>query len=327
MVFISEPAGRTPRVLVALIKRLALLHRSWSLQCLVFPESPGGIRLTYLGEGESLAYLRNLMGVLPGDAVPERVLLPRLVRKVRGLDRRGVVLCLELNRLLSPLVPSGGLRVYPWVRQRVDLAGGSEYAGKRGAREGVYGRKVRKYGYAFSMVSDAGALKRFYRELYLPHLRARFGDGARARSLSELESAMDSGFLLLVYRDDLCVSGAVCRRYRNELSVPAFGHLPEAVYPMRLGGLSSVYYFLLNHAEQHGFESVDLLRSRPSAADGVFLHKSRWGAVPERDPWPHTALRFFVPEGCELPEPLSRLLVWVEGGFREMGEIGGFCGP
>lgn len=327
MVRISEPAGRTPRVLVALFKRLALLHRSWSLHCLVFPESPDGFRLAYLGEGESLAYLRNLMGVKPGDAMPERLPLSRFGSEIRSLERSGAVICLELNRLLSPLIPAGGLQVYPWVRQRVDLAGGTEYAGKRGGREGVYGRKARKYGYTYRMVNDTDELRRFYRELYLPHLRARFGDEAHARSLSELERAMESGFLLLVYRGDLCVSGAVCRRWRNELSVPAFGHLPEAVYPMRLGGLSSVYYFLFSHAEEHGIESVDLLRSRPSTADGVFRHKSRWGAVPERDPWPHTSLRFFVPEGRELPEPLSRLLVWRGGRYRELGEVGGISGP
>ena len=63
---------------------------------------------------------------------------------------------------------------------------------------------------------------------------------------------------------------------------------------------------------------VDLLRSRPHAEDGVYQHKSRWGAVTEVDDWPHTLLCFFIPPQVEVPACLARLLVWQRDHFAEL---------
>jgi hypothetical protein len=68
-------------------------------------------------------------------------------------------------------------------------------------------------------------------------------------------------------------------------------------------------------------ETVDLLRSRPHTGNGVFEHKRRWGARPEADRWPHTAIRIFVPEGLEIPSTLKKQLVWCDEKFMELQKL------
>jgi hypothetical protein len=234
--------------------------------------------------------------------------------------RAGTILCVEVNRLLGACVPGKLLPSFPWVRQRVVLSS-PEYEKRKKAINAVYGRKVRKFGYQFRMVTDTGLLNQFYTELYLPHISARFGEEQSARGLAELETAVKTGFVLQVLHNDVWVSGAVCRVRKKEISVLTFGHLPEDIFPLGRGALSAAYYCIISYAESTGLESVDLGRSRPHTADGVYWHKQRWGALPEKDHWPHTAIRLFLPEGCDLPESLEKLLVWNGGMFQEMREL------
>lgn len=317
---IAEPADTTLYFLVSIFKRILLLPRSLRLQCIVFPENGRVGRGVYLGEGESLAYVKKMFHREDGDFPMRRISLWRVAQTIREVMCPGTFLCVEVNRLLGPLLPAKSVLSFPWVRQRVVLSS-PEYEKRKKSIRAVYGRKVRKYGYRFCRVTDAGSLQQFYSELYLPHISARFGEEQSARGLHELERAVTSGFLLQVLHDDVWVSGAVCRVRRKEISVLTFGHLPEEIFPLARGALSAAYYYIFSYAESAGLAAVDLGRSRPHAADGVYWHKQRWGAIAEKDPWPHTALRIFRQEECALPEVLERQLVWSDGMFREMREF------
>lgn len=319
---IAEPDDKTLSLLLSMIKRLLLLPRSLRLQCLVFPENGREGRGVYLGEGESLAYVKRMFQRECGDCPARRIPLWSAAKAIREMIHPGTVLCVEVNRLLGPFLPGKSALSFPWVRQRVVLSS-PEYEKRKKSINAVYGRKVRKYGYRFRRVTDAGSLHQFYSELYLPHISARFGEERSARSLSELAQAVKSGFLLQVFHGDVWVSGAVCRVRKKEISVLTFGHLPEEIFPLERGALSSVYHYLFSYAESSGLESVDLGRSRAHAADGVYWHKQRWGATAEKDPWPHSALWFFLPEGCVVPPALEKQLVWRDGMFRELREIRG----
>lgn len=316
---IAEPADTTICFLVSMLKRMLLLPRSLRLQCLVFPENGREGRGVYLGEGESLAYVKRMFQREGGDCPMRRIPLWRVAKAIREMMHPGTVLCVEVNRLLGPFLPGKSTLSFPWVRQRVVLSS-PEYEKRKKTINAVYGRKVRKFGYRFRRVTDAGSLYQFYSELYLPHISARFGEERSARSLSEMAHAVKAGFLLQVLHDDVWVSGAVCMIRNKEISVLTFGHLPEQIFPLARGALSAAYHYIFSYAESAGLESVDLGRSRPHAADGVYWHKQRWGASAEKDPWPHTSLWFFLPEGCVIPATLEKQLVWSDGIFREMRE-------
>ncbi len=159
----------------------------------------------------------------------------------------------------------------------------------------------------------------FHERLYLPYVTARFANSCYPRTLAELWKAVKRGFLLQVWRDDRWIAGVVCCVQKDDVSARAFGHLPEEEYSLRLGGLSAAYYGLLQHALQHSFSCVDLMRSRPNERDGIYCHKKRWGAVAEKDCWPHTAICLFPPKDTLAPNPLEGLLIWDGREFKEMG--------
>ena len=319
---LSEPVGIPMLRAASVLKRLALLPRSLKLKFAQSgPIPPSGMRLAYIGDGESFSYIRDTFAKGRLELLPDTIPITRIAEMIRKLPQSGTWLCVEIDRLLLPFLPGKGNLTFPWLRQRIHLDS-VEYRRRRRKIEDNFGRKVRRYQYQFRLVHDAESLAHFYECLYLPHVSARFGSECHARTLEELRKAVAKGFLLQVLRNNRWIAGVVCSVRRDEVSARAFGHLPEEEYSLRLGALSAAYYGLLEYAQEHSFASVDLLRSRPDSRDGVYCHKQRWGAVAMKDCWPHTAIRFYPPEGMPVPESFAGLLVWDGQAFREMRKTG-----
>ena len=316
---LHEPVNDTAYMLASIAKRFALLLRSFMLTSLEIDGVIPGKRFVYLGEGESLPYFRKILSANNEDCSAVKVPLWRLRNEFRRRSSPDTLLCLELNRLLRPMVPAGGLLTYPWVRQRVYL--NSREYGKYRWKIEKNGRKTQERNYRFRLANDYESIERFYEELYLPYISARFGDSVHLRSLGEFKRWVGSGFLLQVFHGDIWVSGVVCRLRKGELSVLALGHLPEERYPLSFGALSAAYCFLFQYAAEHSLDRLDLLRSKPHGDDGVFRHKRYWGAIAEIDTWPHTAIWFYPPAGCDIPKVLEKQLVWSGGIFRDMREL------
>jgi len=315
-----EPANKTLYRLASLVKRILLLHRSFCLHFVQAEDPASGMHLVYIGEGESLNYLRKTYFGQSKEAEITTIPLWHLKRKIGQLVSREALIFVEINRMLTPLIPGGGWLTFPWIRQRVSLKS-NDYEERRHKIEGTFGRKVRKFNYRFQISREKEPVVRFYHELYLPYITTRFGDEAHLRALSELQAVLRSGFLLQVFSEDLWVSGAMCRVKKGDLSVIAFGHLPEPQYELQRGALGAAYYFIFKWAEENLTFEVDLLRSRPNAEDGVYEHKRRWGARSEIDSWPHTALWIFRLKGSEIPQSIKSLLIWTGNGFVEIGHL------
>jgi hypothetical protein len=200
----------------------------------------------------------------------------------------------------------------PWIRQKIRLGSPDFLVRVRGI-EGVYGRKARRLGLDYQLTQDRGALEEFYHEFYCPYIRFRFDRAAHLRSFRELKATMRSGFLLKVLHGRQWLAGAVCRLHGAEVLAVAFGLRGDYADLLRRGMLSAAYYFLVRWALDHSVRVVDLLRSRPHAEDGVFVHKRRFGATPGFDSWPHCGIWIFPARG-RLPALGARgLLVWRGG--------------
>jgi hypothetical protein len=317
---VVEPADANLHGLASLVKRLALLPRCLSLARVEFAAPGEGTAIVYLGEGEALDFVRAVLARDLREVRATRVFLWRLGEAIERCSAPGIMLCLELNRLLGGLVPPGGRLAFPWIRQVVYLKS-PQHQERRRAIEANFGRKVRKYGYRCHEATDARAVERFYRDLYVPHLTARHGAAVRLRSLDELRKWAATGFVLQVLQGETWIAGGICSVRNERLAVPAFGHLPEAAWPLRRGALSAVYYFLFDCARRRGLDVVDLLRSRPHAQDGVYRHKRLWGACAERDRWVHSALWLYPPRDSPIPASCEPLLVWEGNGFAQLGEV------
>ncbi len=309
---------------MGLARRAALAPRSLFLRELTAADPAGTLRVSYIGEGASEAYIRRLYFPAGPPPAPRRAPLWRLHSAVDRLTGPASLLFIEVNRLLEPLLPRGGWRTCPWIRERVLLDDPRRLSRRRNI-EATFGRKVRQFAYRADCTRDRAAVAAFHREFYAPYVTARFEAEVRLRTVGELQTIVDHGFLLRVFHDARWVSGAVCRVREGRLSVFAFGHLPREQWDLRHGGMSAVYYFLFEWAEKSAVREVDLLRSRPNGADGVFEHKRRWGARPGVDDWPHTSIQVFPPAAPLIPPPLDRQLVLVAGELIEVKDALGLA--
>jgi MoaA/NifB/PqqE/SkfB family radical SAM enzyme len=135
----------------------------------------------------------------------------------------------------------------------------------------------------------------FYWDFYLPYLNWRFGQHAHARRQDEIVAAVQEGFVLHVLDQDRVVAAGACRLRGTTLTWLALGLAPDFADQLRRGAAGALYYELFRWARAHGVQTVNLLRARPHAHDGVSLHKRRFGARPVQDPWPHALLAIYSP--------------------------------
>jgi len=297
-------------------KALILLpHSLWLVHCEFDMESGPG---TYVGEGLSFDYFRELYGARVRRSARIPLWRARCIIS-EAVAKRELVL-VEVNRLLRYTLPPGGFDSSPWIRQVVDVAGDC-YLKRRTAIESTWGRKVRQHSYECRCSQRIEDIEFFFREFYVPYTRLRYGPSASIRNLVLLHRGLHSSFLLQVWDGDVWIAGAaVLRRHDSGVHVAGLALHPSHTDRLHDGALSAAYYFLFRWARENGVRFVSLGGSRPNLADGVFLHKMRWGASPVHDPWHHTVVRFYV-ESCErLPPPVLRQLIEVEGGFQTIGQ-------
>lgn len=319
MVF-REPEHPALRRALGLVRRAALAPRSVVLTERTATDPSRSLRVAYIGEGESAEYLRRTYFPAAAPTTARRLPLWRVNAAAARLVGPDSLLFVEVNRLWAALAPRSRWRTLPWIRARVVL----DDAWRRSRRRGIehtFGRKVRQFGYRARRTREPELVAAFHRDLYAPHVTARFETEVRLRPVSELQALVDDGFLLQVFCGERWVSGAVCRLRGATLSVHAFGHLPPEEWDLRRGALSGVYYFIFEWAAQNSVREVDLLRSRANTADGVFEHKRRWGAVPVPDDWRHTVIEIFPPAAPLIPPVLRRQLLLVDGRLVELGAV------
>jgi hypothetical protein len=322
--FLYERCGERGRRWLGLLKSIVLLPRClWLRRCgieIAAGSADSPCRAVYIGEGLSLSYYLQLLH--PGAPRPDAVGVPfwRLPEAVRAAASEAPVVLVEINRLLEPFLPAGGFTAEPWVRQQTDLRG-DRYQRRRRGIERSFGQPVRRHGYHCRFSREPADLEQFYRDYYVPYMARRHGAMASLRSLGELRWVLRSGFLLQVWQGQEWVSALlVSRLSRRCVQLWALGRRSRGEEDLHDGALSATYYFLFGWAREQGLEKVDFLGARPHLGDGVFLHKSLWAAQPQRDPWHHTAIVFYVNSSARLPAAVTGQLVRSESGFVPIGE-------
>jgi hypothetical protein len=314
-----EPTNRVLYGPASFAKRVILLYRSFRLRQVEIEDVISGRRTIYIGEGESLDYVKKTLLADATETSTTSLPICFLRQRIKHLISFNTQVIVEINRMLAPLIPTGGLLTFPWIRQKV-LLNHHDHMERRHKMGASLRRKVRKFDYRCRVTSDQKMVRKFFEDLYLPYLTTRFESACHARTLSEFQTVIRSGFLLQVFAQDRWVSGVICRLQKDEICTFAFGHLPGNQYDLRRGALSAAYYFIFKWAEENSVQKVDLLRSRPNTSDGVYEHKRRWGAKPVTDTWPHTALWLFVPK-TEICPRLKTQLIWRGKEFIEIQRL------
>ena len=193
------------------------------------------------------------------------------------------------------LAGRGLLEAPAWVNQRLQLPETWEdvLAQLRSSARGEDLRKVRKHGLTYRIVRDEQAIRRFYHEMYVPHLTNRFGGAAYIEPEWRVRYCAESGALMQILRDGQVVAGQVLFGHRQSLQSlwtgtagGEFGQQSQGVFP-------ALYYFGLLYAFEGGYHEADYCGSRPLLSDGIFQLKRRWGGH-VYDGWSRDTL-FFLP--------------------------------
>lgn len=317
---IHYPLDPQWRATLGLAKRWAVLPRSLRLEAVSFENNGAngepGFDGLYVGEGLSADYYLGLYGHTRGEM--RRVALAGLRKTVLEAVRRVTLVVVEVNPLLGSLCPAGGWPSFPWVRHELDLEG-ERYRSRRRGIERNFGWVVRRHGYRFRMTQSPDDVRRFYHEYYVPHVRARFGGETACRGLGQVQCAVAGGFLLQVFDGEHWVSGlVVCRESARKIQLVSAGLRPDRLGRWQDGALTAAFYFAVQWARSEGICYVDFGGTRPHLDDGVFHHKSLWGAEPVPESWHHTQSLFYVGKGRPLPRVAARQLVWCEGKFTTL---------
>ena len=320
---LSEPSSRFFYLFFSYLKRLLLLYKNFNLYLRVYADKGSeGLpvsRIVYIGNLENLDWLEDSM--LDGEELREyrSISLVNCRREVKKWAGRAIV-AVDINRILTAFLPSGGHTSYPWIRQVVCLDS-TQYLSRRRNVMAEFRRIMRQQGYSTWMTSDPADVIFFYEKLYLPFVRYRFGNSARPRSLSELQKAAKKGFITQVFHQEDWVAGDIFRICGNEIQALSSGLLPDYRQASRRKARTVLYPILFEWASMKGFRKINLLRSRANLNDGVFASKAHRGATPEIDSWPHSALQIYTPAGLELPPGWESQLVKDAGKLVPLGDV------
>ena len=153
----------------------------------------------------------------------------------------------------------------PATRQRVGRSQGNNI------------RRIRAAGLAWTVSRSRADFDLFYRQMYLPFARRRFGEDAYLRNPQRLRRAFRRGFVLWVESGTQRLAGALFRRKGDVLYWVATGVADGDLDLAERGALSALYLFAVEAAQREGASRLDLGASRPSLRDGVLVHKKRWG--------------------------------------------------
>jgi len=233
-----------------------------------------------------------------------------------------VFVVVEVNRLLSMILKGGGYLGYPWVTQKVFITS-REYLDRKAYILRKQSKRVRKRQYWYDTTSDQSEIVTFHHRFYKPYILKRFKTMAHLRHIRNFLVARNHGMLLRVFNSDQWVAGMICLRSEREVIMLGNAVLIEQTDHLKQGAMLAAYYYLFQWAEENQMESVNLLRSRPHGNNGVFYHKTLWGAVALRDPWPHTCYTIRIPDRQPIPGVLEKQLVWDGSAFISLKTAAG----
>lgn len=171
---------------------------------------------------------------------------------------------------------NNSIRIPNWVRQELPVA--STWDETVSAipiklRKDI-ARLLRKYGYRLCLDQRFDAPVDFYRELHLPHVRARFGNDALAVDEAEfLHETRNTTRLNLIHEDSI-VAASLVDTDGDRLRIRRSSTATNAEW---LKGRSDVLdYFCLLLAQLLSCKYLDFGRSRPFITDGPLRYKAKW---------------------------------------------------
>lgn len=214
------------------------------------------------------------------------VFLPVLARLLRtSLRDYDIAIAVVPNLYSAWLRSQGNYEGREEVRQVIRLGGGWEELRGRFSKKKrqISNNFQEKSGLSYRVSQSEADFDYFFKRMYAPLIRRRYGARAELDPYDQAKAWFDSGFVIFVTKDDVPVAGALCELQGKTLLFRRSGVLDGDESQVKAGVQTALYYFQLRFAIESGLEAVDTLKTSPFLNDGVFRHKSDWGATTLRD--------------------------------------------
>lgn len=254
------------------------------------------MKILYLGEGNSLSYLKTLFfQTAPAEEIVRKYSFVEMVRGV-SLPLSGHDACVRemTPRLIRLSRTKSGFSTPDWIEQEIVLNGSWDdvVARFRKNTRSTDLRKVRKYNFSHDVVTDRENIEYFHDHLYLPYVNGRFQDAAEYINREWLIAVASGSGLLRILDKDRFLAGVVLHYERNFLDWIWVGALAQDVGDLEKGVFSSLYYHSIRHAHEKGFKKMKMGNSRTFLNDGVYRYKRKWGAQVVSSRYANTRLLF-----------------------------------
>jgi hypothetical protein len=255
------------------------------------------LRTLYFGSGNHMPYV---LGLLYDDyRVDEQYGPLDAWQARRWLVGHGGAADLVVADLPWPyhhLLSQRGFLASPaWVDQKLVLPEqwGAVFECLRNSARGEDLRKIRRHGLTYRIVRDEQAIRRFYSDMYVPHVTKRFGDSAYVEPEWKIQYCAETGALMEILKEGEIVAGQVLFADRDSLQFLWAGTSGGELGAHSKGVFPALFYYGILYAFERGYRSVDYCGSRPFLSDGILQLKRRWGGA-VHDGWSRDTL-FFRP--------------------------------
>jgi hypothetical protein len=253
------------------------------------------LRAAYFGSGNHAAYVRDLL--FRESRVESEEPGLRAWQAGGWLDSRANEVDVVVADMPWPwhrlLRGRGHVEVPAWINQRMRLPPRWEdvLPQLRRSARGEDLRSIRKHRLTYRLVREEEAVRRFYEQMYVPHLKRRFGEAAYVEPEWKIRWCVDTGILMEILREGEPVAAQVLWGSRGALHFLWAGATGDAYGPHTRGIFPALYYYGILYAFESGFGEVDYCGTRASLGDGIFQMKRRWGAA-VYDGWSRDTLFF-----------------------------------
>ena len=167
------------------------------------------------------------------------------------------------------------LHIPAWVVGEVELPLSPQVLATGNVKEDL--RKIRKSALGYTVTRDLQQFEDFYANMYVPHARRFYGDGARIWPRGLLLKHLDHGEILLVTRQGQPVAGNLISYAEAEPLLVVSGVRDGDRRALRDGVGGAIYHLSFRHLTEQGFTRVGLGKSRAFLRDGVLRYKKKLG--------------------------------------------------
>jgi hypothetical protein len=223
-------------------------------------------KVTYITP-KSIGITPYIVEILCGEDVKITKIKRIYVWELKKFANSQDAVLVDMHRILTRFFDDGFL-VPEFVGQALDIGDKEIKINNKNLK------RVRRYSYELS--NDPEDLILFYKKMYVPYIKRRYGDSAEVESFNNIENFFKNGELILIKLNDEYVAAQLSEINGDEYRLRRNGVLDESF--VKEGALVATYYFSMLRAKEINAKTVYFGGSRPFLLDGVLRHKNVWGA-------------------------------------------------